>query len=130
MREHQEVICPDCRGYAKRVPAGKKFPKQPGSAMRDIWWCKGCGTYAELDRETGLPTTGLGNPALHQMRARVVTSSAKKGLSLEGLRQAMGLKPWAFRVPFFTYDQCQVAFQRIREYKPPEEFDLEKELLS
>lgn len=130
MNEFQEVICPGCKGYAKRVPVGTKLPKQPGSTMRDIWWCAGCRMYAELDRVTGKPTTGMGLPALHQKRLRVVASLKVKGMTTEGLRDAMGLKPWQFRPAFFTEAQCEEAIKIIQAYKPPEEFGLEEELLS
>lgn len=130
MNEYQELRC-DCGAFAKQVPAAKKLPdKLPGSKMRTIWWCESCKAYAEMERGTGKPTTGMGNPALHQMRARVHDRLAAKGMSEDGLRVAMKLKPWNFRFQFFTYDQCDQALKLIQQYKPPEQFNLEEELLS
>lgn len=129
MNEYQELRC-DCGAMCKRVPAAKKFPKQPGSGMRDIWFCAACNAYAELERETGKPLTGLGTPAVHQKRVRVESSRQKKGLSSDELRRAMRLKPWNFRVEFFTEAQCEEALKIIQQYKPPSEAALEEELLS
>lgn len=129
MNEYQELRC-DCGAMCKRVPAARKFPKQPGSGMRDIWFCASCNAYAELERETGKPLTGLGTPAVHQKRIRIQSRLVEKGMPAEGLRAAMGLKPWNFRVEFFTEAQCEAALKIIQQYKPPEQFSLEEELLS